>query len=109
VRTGEFQKLVEEKGRSNAGACPILATGGLSDSPLGRPSKARSPAISALAPAAKVRNSREAQRLARRIRSRFIIARGMELGGDRPAVDVVVPFFGPRASLERLVAARATA
>src|SRR5689334_156692 len=28
----------------------------------------------------------------------------MELGGDRPAIDVVVPFFGPRASLERLVA-----
>ncbi|HXD58792.1 MAG TPA: glycosyltransferase, partial [Thermoleophilaceae bacterium] len=28
----------------------------------------------------------------------------MELGGDRPAIDVVVPFFGPRASLERLLA-----
>jgi GT2 family glycosyltransferase len=28
----------------------------------------------------------------------------MEVGGDRPAVDVVVPFFGPRSSLERLVA-----
>ena len=31
----------------------------------------------------------------------------MEVGGHRPALDVVVPFFGPRASLERLVSGMA--
>ncbi len=44
---------------------------------------------------------------ARTPRRGYIRAR-MEVGGHRPALDVVVPFFGPRASLERLVSGMAT-
>src|SRR4051794_4548216 len=96
-----------EKGRSSAGACWVGAGGDdSSDRTPGRPSNPITIATtSALTPAAiRGAQDRENRRLARRTRSRFIIARRMEVGGERPAVDVVVPFFGPRASLERLLA-----